>query len=159
VLPGAWQNLVPVAPGLPFTPTFDASTLFAGQVVAVGTSGVSNNAATAETVFLAPQTVAGTITSIVPPVTNIVPNWVKTTITLPSGSWLAAVTGQTTVTVFTPVGCPTSANCFLQQLNSTVPAVGSMVRFNGFLFENGGVLTLVAVVEGPPPGIPIGPTI
>ncbi len=157
VLPGRWQNLVVV--GVPFTPTFNASTLFAGQVVAVQTNGVTNNAATALNVTLAPQTVAGTITSILPPVNNVVPNWVKTTIALPSGSWLATLTGQTTVIVFTPVGCSTSAVCFLQQLSSTAPQVGGMVRFNGFLFNNNGTLTMVAVVEGPPPGTAIGPAI
>jgi len=68
-----WQNLL--AAGLPFKPTFNASTLFAGQVVAVQTGGVSNNAATAQTVFLAPQTVSGTITGGVMP--TCIPCWVN----------------------------------------------------------------------------------
>jgi hypothetical protein len=49
VLPGRFANMVTA--GVPFKPTFDASTLFAGQTVAVHTSGVSGNAATAQTVF------------------------------------------------------------------------------------------------------------
>ena len=99
-MPGLWQNLL--AAGLPFKPTFNASTLFAGQVVAVQTGGVSNNAATAQTVFLAPQTVSGTITGAVPPIP-----WdagAKSRSTPPAGSWLATVTGQSTVTVILPGG-------------------------------------------------------
>jgi hypothetical protein len=70
---------------------------------------------------------------------------------LPSGSWLATVTGQSTVTVILPGG--------IQALPGATAATSSVVRFNGFLFKSNGVLTLVAVVEGPPPGTPIGPTI
>jgi hypothetical protein len=148
VMPGLWQNLL--AAGLPFKPTFNASTLFAGQVVAVQTTGVSNNAATAQTVFLAPQTVSGTITGGAMP--TCIPCWGQLTLTLPAGSWLATVTGQTTVNVIVPTAS-------LQALPGATAATSSVARFNGFLFNNNGVLTLVAVVEGPPPGTPIGPII
>jgi uncharacterized protein DUF5666/uncharacterized protein DUF4382 len=148
VLPGLWQNLL--AAGLPFKPTFNASTLFAGQVVAVQTGGVSNNAATAQAVFLAPQTVSGTITGGVMP--TCIPCWGQLTLTLPADSWLATVTGQTTVNVIVPTAG-------LQALPGATAATSSVVRFNGFLFNSNGVLTLVPVVEGPPPGTPIGPTI
>jgi hypothetical protein len=77
--------------------------------------------------------------------------WGELTLTLPAGSWLASVTGQSTVTVILPTG--------IQALPGATAAASSVVRFNGFLFENHGALTLVAVVEGPPPGTPIGPTI
>jgi hypothetical protein len=145
------------APALPFAADFSASTLFAGQVVSVATNGVTNNAATANSVALAPQTVDGTITGIYPPVNNVVPNWAKTVIALPSGSWLATVTGQSSVTVYTPIGCPTAAGCYLQQINSTPPAVGNTIRFNGFLFKNSGSLVMVALVQADGPGTPIGP--
>jgi hypothetical protein len=147
VLPGQFANLVTA--GVPFTPTFNATTLFAGQAVAVQTSGVTNNAATAQTVFLAPQTVSGTITGGAAP--TCASCWGSLTLTLPSGSWLATVTGQSTVTVILPGG--------IQALPGATAATSSVVRFNGFLFKSNGVLTLVAVVEGPPPGTPIGPTI
>ena len=147
VLPGQFANLV--ATGVPFTPTFNASTLFPGQVVAVQTSGVSNNAATAQTVFLAPQTVSGTITGGGGPA--CIPCWGSLTLTLPSGSWLATITGQSTVIVIFPSG--------IQALPGATTATSSVVRFNGFLFNSNGVLTLVPVAEGPPPGTPIGPTI
>lgn len=147
VLPGQFANMVTA--GVPFSPAFNASTLFAGQAVAVQTNNLSGNAATAQTVFLAPQTVAGTITGGVAP--TCAGCWGQLTLTLPSGSWLATVTGQSTVTVILPAG--------IQALPGATAATSSVVRFNGFLFKNGGVLTLVAVVEGPPPGTPIGPTI
>jgi len=148
VLPGLFANLVTA--GVPFTPTFNASTLFAGQTVAVETSGVTSNAATAQTVFLAPQTVAGTITGGLAP--TCMGCWGQLTLTLPASSWLATVTGQSTVTVILPAG--------IQALPGATAAASSEVRFSGFLFKNSsGALTLVAVVEGPPPGTPIGPTI
>jgi hypothetical protein len=153
VLPGRFDN---VKAEDPIGGSFTASTLFAGQVVAVATTGVSNDAATAAIVALSPQTVDGTITSIIPPLSQHVPNWTQTVLALPSGNWLATLTGQTTVTVLTPIGVPDPAAPF-QQIDNTPPAVGDMARFNGFLFDNGGTLTLVALVQADGPGVPIGP--
>ena len=147
LLPGRWNNIS--LSGAPFTPTFNPSTLFAGQVAAVATNNLSGNATTASAVILAPQTVAGTITGALAP--TCFSCWGQFTITLPSGSWLATVTGQTTVLVLVPGGN-------IQAVFAAAPSVSQMVRFNGFLFNNNGTLTLVAVVEGPPPGTPIGPT-
>jgi hypothetical protein len=147
LLPGMWKNMV--VSGVPFTPTFNASTLFAGQVVGVATNGVSNNAATATSVILAPQTVSGIITAGVAPACTAC--WANLTLTLPAGSWLATVTGKTTVTVLLPGN--------VQAITSATPVAGNTVRFNGFLFSNNGTLTLVAVVEGPAPGTAIGPGI
>lgn len=147
-LPGRWQNLATI--GLPFTPTFNASTLFAGQVVAVDSNGVSNNAATAVSVELAPQTVAGTITAGAMP--TCTPCWGTFTLTLPSNSWLATVTGQSTVTVYV------SSTSVLETITSTPPGVSSVARFNGYLFNHNGGLALIALVIGPGPGTPIGPT-
>lgn len=154
LLPGRFNNVV-AADAVAFN--FSAATLFAGQVVGVATNGVSNGAATAAIVALSPQTVGGTIVSITPPMAQYVPNWVKTVIALPSGSWLTTLTGQTTVTVYTPIGCPGNENCFLQTINSTPPAVGDTIRFNGFLFKNGGSLVMVALVQADGPGTPIAP--
>lgn len=147
LLPGRYSNLT--VGGLPFTPQFDASTLFAGQVVAVvAANGVTNNAATAQSVALAPQTVAGTITGIAAPTCSAC--WGQVTLTLPSGSWLATVTGLSTVTVYT--------NGKLQAINVSPAAAGALVRFNGFLFKNNGALVLLADVQADGPGNPIGPT-
>ena len=144
-LPGRWQNLGTV--GLPFTPTFNAGTLFAGQVVAVATSGSTNNAATANSVMLAPQTVDGTITGTLPACSSC---WGELMVTLPSDSWLATITGQTTVAVYLSPS--------MQIIAATPPGVSSTARFNGYLFKMNGSLVLVALVQGPAPGTPIGPT-
>jgi hypothetical protein len=145
VMPGRFTNLTGGAP--PFTPTFSAATLFAGQHVAVATSGVTNNAATASSVLLVPQTIDGTITSAVTP--TCAPCWGQVALTLPSGSWLATLTGQTTVTVYT--------NGNLQAINNNPASVGTQVRFNGFLFKINRSLVMVAAVQADSPGTPIGP--
>jgi hypothetical protein len=140
LLPGRLQNLA--TGGIPFTPTFSASTLFKGQVVAVATNGVTNNAATAIGVMLAPQTVGGTVAS-----QSTSSGWTQIVLTLPTDSWLATLTGKASVTVLVPAG--------VQMVSPTAAGVGGQARFNGFLFNNGGTLTLVAVVEGPAPGTAI----
>lgn len=133
--------------GLPFTPSFSATTLFAGQHVAViaTSAGVSNNAATAAAVQLQPQTVSGTIASIAASGSYNV-----YTLSISSTSWLAKLSGQTTVLVYT-----NGSQC--QAINTTAPAVGGTMRFNGFLFMGSGSLNMVADVQAGPPGTPIGP--
>lgn len=143
LLPGRYNNLV--LGGSPYTPTFNASTLFAGQAVAVYTSGVTNNAATALSITLAPQTVGGTISTTLAPTCGVC--WSTITLTLPSGSWLASITGKSTVTVLLPPGA--------EVIGSASPVASTTARFNGFLFNNNGTLTLLAAVEGPGPGTPI----
>jgi len=103
---------------------------------------VSDNAATATSVTLAPQTVNGTIASITTGSGGDI-----YTLTLNSTGWLAKLTGLTTVTVYT--------NSNLKQISSTTPAVGSTIRFHGFLFESNGSLVLLADVQAPPPGQPM----
>ena len=126
-------------------PTFNASTLFAGQVVSVVAASETNNAATAESVYLSPQTINGTVAA-----TKSAVDYKAITVTLPTGSALATLTGQTSVTVYT--------NANLQSLSSNAITVGSTVRFNGFLFKSAGSLVMVADVQAPPPGQPISPT-
>jgi hypothetical protein len=141
------------ATALPFTPSFTASTIFAGQHVGVVTTGVTSGAATATSVLLQPQTVSGTITAI-----THTGSYTVYTLTLPSDHWLAKLTGQTTVKVYTN-------NLVVTPINVTAPAVGGSIRFNGYLFNNAGTLSLLACVQADPPGAPItagtsaGPTI
>jgi hypothetical protein len=144
LLPGRLSNLT-AAGAPPFTPVFSAATLFAGQNVGVATNGVTNNAATATGVMLAPQTIVGTITSAVQPM--CLPCWGQITLTLPAGNWLATLTGQTTVTVYT--------NGNLQPINVSPVAASAVVRFNGFLFKNNGALVMLAAVQADGPGAPI----
>jgi hypothetical protein len=133
---------------LPFTPIFDASTLFAGQVVATATDDLSNHTATALSVTLAPQTVVGAIANIEAPI--CLGCWSTYVLTLPPDSWLAALTGQTQVTVY--------FNNAIQAITTTSAAITRIVRFNGFLFENNGSLVMVAVEMADGPGTPIGPS-
>jgi hypothetical protein len=132
------------AAALPFTPSFNSSTIFAGQHVGVVTTstGVTSGAATAATVILQPQTISGAIT-------NITPSGAYTvyTVTLPAGHWLATLTGQTTVLVYT--------NSKVVPLTATTPAVSAVMRFNGYLFNDAGTLRLLACVQAGPPGVPI----
>jgi hypothetical protein len=141
-LPGRFVNLSGNA--APFSTTFSAATLFAGQSVSVATTAVSNNAATAVKVTLHPQTVNGTVTGIASSGSTTV-----YTLTLPAGHWLATVTGQSTVTVYT--------NNNVQPINATPLAVGNLARFNGFLFSNKGALVMRADAVADPPGTPIAP--
>ncbi len=118
-------------PPLPFTPTFSAGTLFAGQNVAVQASTLSGTAATAQTVTLLPQTIGGTVTAI-----GTSGSLTVYTITLTSGSAVAALTGATSMQVYTA--------STIQLMNSTTIAVGSTVRLNGLLFKNAGGLMMIA---------------
>ena len=95
--------------------------------------------------MLAPQTIVGTITSAVQPM--CLPCWGQITLTLPAGNWLATLTGQTTVTVYT--------NGNLQPINVSPVAASAVVRFNGFLFKNNGALVMLAAVQADGPGAPI----
>jgi hypothetical protein len=133
---------------LPFTPTFTAATMFAGQNVAVGTSAISTTAdtATAATVTLAPQTIDGTVASV-----GVAPGGMQiVTVTLPAQSALASLTGATSVVVYT------NGNTQLMNATAALPVVGSNIRFNGLLFNNGGTLSLMAGgCNDFPPGPPV----
>ena len=138
VMPGRFQNTQ--SAGVPWTPSFNASTMFAGQVVEVATTNLSNNTATADAVILAPQTVGGSITSI-----TLTAGWTSVTLTMPAASWLATLTGQTTVVVMLP---PSPVASTVVKL----PAIGDTLRFNGFLFNKNGTLVLYAAGIGPGSG-------
>jgi len=132
------------ATALPFTPSFNSSSIFAGQHVAVvtTTAGVTSGAATAATVLLQPQTITGVITNIAPS-----GSYTVYTVTLPAVSWLATVTGQSTVLVYT--------NSKVVSLTATTPAVSATMRFNGYLFNVGGTLRLLACAQANAPGVSI----
>jgi hypothetical protein len=132
------------ATALPFTPSFTSSTIFAGQHVGVVTTstGVTSGAATAATVLLQPQTINGVITNIAPS-----GSYTVYTVTLPAGHWLATITGQSTVLVYT--------NNMVVPLTTTTPAVSATMRFNGYLFNVSNQLRLLACVQAGPPGTPI----
>jgi len=132
-------------PTLPFTPVFTATTMIAGQNVAVGASSISTTAdtATAATVTLAPQTVDGTVASV-----TTTGGFTVYTVTLPSPSALGTLTGATSVVVY--------INSSTQMMNVAPIAVGSTQRFNGLLFNDSGTLRLIAAAcnDNPPPPPP-----
>jgi Domain of unknown function (DUF5666) len=140
-LPGRFGDVAGAS--LPFSAALSAATLFPGQNVAVTTHSVTNNAADAVSIRIAPQTIGGTIAAIAGKADMVYD------ITLDPASWLATLTGETTVTVYT--------NGNLQEINKTMPAVGDAARFNGFLFKVNGKLVLFATVQADGAGHGIGP--
>lgn len=126
--------------GLPFTPNFTAANLTAGQTVGVVASAVSptaaNATATAADVYLVPQTLGGIVSAI-----STVGSYTAYTLTLPSGSAFTALSGASTITVYTSTATAPPPN-------ATAPpaiAVGSTVRFNGLVFSLGsGSFAMVA---------------
>lgn len=71
------------------------------------------------------------------------------TLTLESTSWLAALTGESTLTVYT--------NDSLRDMNPWTPAVGNPAPSGGFLFKVNGGLVLFADAQSGGPGQAIGP--
>jgi len=120
--------------GLPFTPSFSPTNVVAGQTVGVIASSISTPAppsATAANVYLIPQTVGGTITA---KATSGIYN--VYTLTLASGSAFAALSGASTITVYTSSATvPMATNAI---------AVNNNVRFNGLVFNLGGKFAMVA---------------
>lgn len=118
-------------PTLPFTAAFNASTMFAGQNVAVATASLTGTTAVAASVTLAPQTVGGTVSAVASS-----GGFTTYTVMLPTGSALGSLTGVSSVVVY--------VNNAAQMTNSTPIAVGSTVRFNGLLFKDAGTLRMLA---------------
>jgi len=71
------------------------------------------------------------------------------TLTLESTSWLATLTGESSVTIYTN-GSP-------QDMNSSASVAGDAAPFSGFLFKLNGALVLFADVQAGGPGPAIGP--
>jgi len=120
-------------PTLPFTPVFTAATMIAGQNVAVDATSISGTAATAASVMLAPQTVDGVVASV-----TASGGFEVVTVTLPTQSALASLSGATSVVVYI------NASTQLMNAAAAVPAVGSNIRFNGLLFNDSGTLRMLA---------------
>lgn len=124
-----FQNLT----GLPFTPTFTAATFKPGQWVAVATSAVSGTNVTASSVFLVPQPLNGTVSAV-----STSGGYSIYTVTLTTGSAFSALSGATSVVVYT--------NSTTMNNLATPIAVGSAVRFNGLVFNDAGTFRMVSGV-------------
>jgi len=132
--------------GLPFTPTFTAANLTAGQTVSVTASSVTGTTATATSVDLIPQTLGGVVTAI-----STVGSYTAYTLTLVGGDAFTSLTGASTVTVYTSAA--TAGPVAATAINNTPIKVGSQVRFNGLVFNTGsGTFAMVAGCspDGPP---------
>jgi len=133
--------------GLPFTPEFDATRIFAGQLVSSASStgmmsgggmmgggmgGMTNaGTQTASAVRLEPQGLNGTVSNY-----SASGGTATFTLTAASDSSFASLTGATSITVFQQVGTQ------LRDITS-VPN-GSNVHVRGLLFLDSGVYKLVA---------------
>ncbi len=134
--------------GLPFTPVFDASHIYAGQsVMPISSSGMMNGGSgmmgggaiggtiTASEVALEPQGITGTSTTAIAGGSST-----SFTLMLPSDSAFATLTGSTSVTVF-------------QQSDTTITgtspiAGGASVHVFGLLFFDAGQWKMVAARMG-----------
>ena len=119
---------------LPFTASFDASSLALGQNVAVNFIQQSFTGASrtqADALTLMPQTLNGTVSSVTTSGAYTVYQS-----NLQAGDPVVATSGKSTVTVY--------VNGATQMLNSGAISAGSVVRFNGLLFDDAGTFRMYA---------------
>jgi hypothetical protein len=136
---------------LPFTATFNATTMFLGQNVSIFSTGVFNaqSAEPASTITLMPQTINGTVTAVSSEAgfsvytVAIAPYNLVPTLQATAGS-ITRLNSPTTVIVYVD----TSA----QLLNSSPLSSGSVLRFRGLLFNDNGTLRMDCnqVLDGVP---------
>jgi hypothetical protein len=132
---------------LPFTATFNGSTLVPGQNVAIGATGYSSSSSslsTANTVTLMPQMIDAKVTA--GPTTS--GNYSVWTATLAPYDPILQVNtsagvsglqlGGSAGTIQVYVGSSTA------KLGSSTLATGGTFRFHGLLFDNNGTLAMVA---------------
>jgi hypothetical protein len=118
---------------LPFTPVFSSTNIVNGQNIAVsfGSNTFSPGGVAVSTVTLMPQTINGAITGIS---TNGA--FTVYQVVLPSYDLIPVANGANKITVY--------VDSNTQMLASSPVAVGSVVRFNGLLFNDSGTLRMVA---------------
>jgi len=125
---------------LPFTPSFTATNLVAGQTVSVTTNVTGPQLPfAASTIQLIPQTLDGTITSI-----STSGSFTTYSITLAPYDLfpdLVILPGQVS-TLNTPNTVTVYIDTNTELLNTTVPAVGTLLRFTGLVFNDNGTLRM-----------------
>ncbi len=135
---GAFTNLQT----LPFVPSFNASSIVAGQNVDVASGNYSLTGGVytpAHTITLAPQTINGTVTN-----SQQVGNFTDYTVTLAAYDLfptLAVQQGQTTL-LSNPGQVEVYVDNSTQKLNTTILAPGSTFRFYGLVFNDNGALRM-----------------
>jgi len=125
---------------LPFTATFNAANMVPGQNIFVTThSAVNSQPFMASTITLLPQTINGTVSAI-----STSGSFTTYTISLAAYDLfpnLAVQPGQTTL-LTNPNTVVVYVDSNTQQLNSDPLAVGSVLRFNGLIFNDNGTLRM-----------------
>jgi hypothetical protein len=130
---------------LPFAATFNAANMVDGQNVLFSThaqrdaQGFPPLPTPATTATLLPQTIDGTVSA-----TSSSGGFTTYTVTLATYDLfplLAVQPGQTTL-LTAPNTVIVYADSNTQMLNTTPPAVGSVLRFNGLVFNDNGTLRM-----------------
>jgi len=125
-----------VPSNLPFSAKFDSANMIAGQNVAVGSQVIVTSGGTlthARTVTLMPQTINGTVTGVASGGGFTVYN--VSLAAYDPFTLLAMQPGQTTV-LQNPSSIEIYADNNSQMLNSNAIVVGSVLRFNGLIFND-----------------------
>lgn len=131
---------------LPFTASFTAANMVPGQNIFVTTHATTNNLPLqATTLTLLPQTINGTISAI-----SSNGNFTTYTVTLAAYDLfpnLAGQSGQATLLTH-----PNSVVAYVDSntltFNTSTPTVGSVVRFNGLVFNDNGTLRMDCAAIG-----------
>jgi hypothetical protein len=127
---------------LPFTATFDASSIVAGQNVYLTSSFISTQGGVnslASTITLVPQTINGIVTSV-----SNSGGFQIYNVTLPAYNLIPALTaeaGQSTV-LNTPASVVVYVDSNAHMFNAAPIAPGSLFRFNGLIFDDNGTLRM-----------------
>jgi hypothetical protein len=128
---------------LPFSATFAANNIVAGQNVYLSTHASafpnSPGLVAATTVTLLPQTINGTVTAV-----GGAGNFTTYTVALANYNLFTALAtqgGQTTI-LTTPGSVVVYIGTSTQTLNTAPLAIGSLLRFNGLVFNDNGTLRM-----------------
>jgi hypothetical protein len=124
---------------LPFTPSFSAASIVAGQNVLVTSHGLNSGGyLPVSTLTLIPQTINGTVTAV-----TSGGGFEMYTVALAPYDALPNLAGQAEQNVLTnPGSVVVYVDSNTQLLNSGAIAVGSLLRFNGLLFNDKGSLRM-----------------
>jgi hypothetical protein len=127
---------------LPFTPSFTGSNVVAGQMISI--TGTAPTAAdpydiTANTIMLVPQTINGTISAV-----SSNGSFDTYTVTLAPYDFFPdfAVQSQQTTLLTNPNTVIVYMDSNTQLLNTNPLTTGSLIRFYGLVFNDGGILKM-----------------
>jgi hypothetical protein len=132
--------------GLPFTPVFNGSTMVEGQNVSIGTLSYPTNGpgySLPTSITLLPQTIDATVAGV-----TTSGSYTIYTVRLAPYDPIASLNGPPVNPNENPVSNPSIVNVYvnsgMSMLNTSQIATGGTFRFNGLLFDDGGVLRMVA---------------